>query len=77
MLMAEEQYVTYDKYRADLADFRSDMARFREEIRVEIANTRGDLRTEMSRLHSQTIVWVGGMLAASVTLTVTLIKLIP
>ena len=26
--MAEQEYVTYDKYRADLADFRADMAFF-------------------------------------------------
>ncbi len=34
----EEQYVTYDKYRADLADFRGAMAQFREEVRGSLNN---------------------------------------
>jgi hypothetical protein len=51
--MAEEQYVTYDKYRADLADFRSDMARFREEIRTEITNFRAEIKTDIVNLRTE------------------------
>jgi hypothetical protein len=82
--MAEEDYVSYDKYRADLADFRADLARFREEVRGELAairtelgSTKGDLRTEMYRLHAQTIIWLASVVATGVALTVTLVKVIP
>ena len=71
--MAEEEYVSYDKYRADLADFRADMARFREEMRGGLAT----LRTEMYRLHAQTIIWLASLVATGVALAVTLVKVIP
>lgn len=69
--MAEE-FVTYDKYRADLADFRSDMARFREEVRGELAT----MRVEMAGMETRLTRWLAGMVASGVALTVTLIKVI-
>jgi phage-related minor tail protein len=78
--MAEEEYVSYDRYCADLADFRADMARFREEVRGELANLRIDnasIRQEMARLHAQTIIWLASLVATGVALTVTLVKVIP
>lgn len=78
--MAEEEFVSYDKYRADLADFRSDMARFREEVRGELSSLRVDMasmETRLTRLHTQTIVWLAGIVATGVALTVTLVKVIP
>jgi hypothetical protein len=82
--LAEEEYVSYDKYRADLADFRADMARFREEVRGELGSLRLDmtrgmssLREEMYKLHAHTIIWLASIVATGVALTVTLIKVIP
>ncbi len=61
--LAEQEYVTYDKYRADLADFRADMARFREEIRVDLANL--ELRLVRWLLVAAVIGGlVGGLIAA-------------
>jgi hypothetical protein len=59
--------------RADLTDFHTDMARFREEVRGDLAT----LRTEMYRLHAQTIIWLASLVVTGVVLTVTLIKVIP
>ena len=59
--------------RADLTDFHTDMARFREEVRGELAT----LRTEMYRLHAQTIIWLTSLMATGVALSVTLGKVIP
>jgi hypothetical protein len=61
------------KCHADLADFRADMAQFREEVRGELAT----LRTEMYQLHAQTIIWLASLVATGVALTVTLVKVIP
>ena len=45
--MAEE-YVSYDQYRADLADFRADMARFREELRGDLASMRVEMHQQIT-----------------------------
>ena len=62
--MAEE-YVSYDKYCADLADFRSDMASFREEVRGELSGVRQDmttlraeLLTHMAQLETRLVRWL-------------------
>jgi hypothetical protein len=60
-------------YRSDLTDFRADMARFREEVRSDLAM----LRTEMYRLHAQTIIWLASLVTTGVVLTVTLVNQIP
>lgn len=60
------------KYRADLADFHTDMAQFREDVRGELAT----LRTEMYRLHAQILIWLASLVATGVALTVTLVKVI-
>lgn len=60
-------------YHADLADFHTDMARFREEVRGDLAT----LRTEIYRLHAQTIIWLASLVATGVALTITLVKVIP
>ena len=81
--MAEPDYVSYDKYRADLADFRSDMARFREEVRADLAGLRQELssdiasvRVDMHKLHTHTVIWLAGIVATGVALTVTLVKVL-
>lgn len=46
--MAESEYVTYDRYRADMADFRRDWTEFRAEMRAEFAAMRRELTTELA-----------------------------
>jgi hypothetical protein len=70
--MAEE-FVSYDKYRADLADFRSDMARFREEVRSDLAS----MRVEMHQQITSQTKWLAGAILTAAGLTVALIKLLP
>ncbi len=61
--MAEEEYITHDKYRADLADLRDDLAQWR-----------ADLTTSMAQMELRLTRWmlvaagigglVGGLVAA-------------
>ncbi|ETW95749.1 MAG: hypothetical protein ETSY1_29365 [Candidatus Entotheonella factor] len=51
--MAEEEYVNYDKYRADLSDFRAAMANFREEVRGEVSGMRQDITTLSADLRGE------------------------
>ena len=67
----------------EAADFRDDIARFREELRSDLAALRGDLRgdfaslrSELRRLHVQRRLWFAGFVAAGVVVTVTLTKVL-
>lgn len=79
-----EEYVSYDKYCADLADFRADMSRYQAEMagfREETRQAINDMRVDMvDRFASQTKWMIGLVLTGivfTVGLTVTLIKLLP
>jgi hypothetical protein len=52
--MAEHpDYVPFDLYRADLADFRADLARFREEVRGDLAAMRVELKSDIHAVDSK------------------------
>jgi hypothetical protein len=78
-----EEYVPFDLYRANLADFRADLARFREELRVEMHREFSQVHTEVAGLRGemyQAITaqtkWLGGVILTAAGLTVALVKLL-
>lgn len=81
--MAEPGDVSYDRYCAHLADFRSDLARFREEMWVHLAGMRQALRSDIASVrvqlvdvHAHTVIWLVGIVATGVALTVTLVEVL-
>jgi len=76
-----KEHVPYDPYRVDLAALRADMVRFREEMLTEMrtgfAQTHEQMADRQSDMFKGFTLILVTHLAATVSLTVTLVKLIP
>jgi hypothetical protein len=66
--MTEEKYITFDRYRADPADFRAELDTMRTELNVEIV--------EMQKAIGGQTKWLAGLVIVLMVLSLTLVKLL-
>jgi hypothetical protein len=74
-----EDFITHDQYRADVADFRSDMARFREGVRADLGQIRGevkDLRVELYKATWDQTKWLCGVVIVTAGVALAVAKLL-